>query len=84
MSRVSTSDADNNGFDNEKSEYICEARDSIAYRYEIQKQIGSGSFGQVFQCLDHKTNNTVALKILRNKKHLYKQGLVEVKILKTL
>jgi len=38
----------------------------------------------VFQCIDHKTGITVALKILRNKKHLYKQGLIEARILKTL
>lgn len=30
--------------------------------------IGKGSFGQVAKCLDHKNNELVALKIIRNKK----------------
>jgi dual specificity tyrosine-phosphorylation-regulated kinase 2/3/4 len=63
---------ENGGFDNDKSEYICDVKDHISYRYEVKKHIGKGSFGQVFQCLDHKTGAMVALKILRNKKRLYK------------
>jgi dual specificity tyrosine-phosphorylation-regulated kinase 2/3/4 len=63
---------ENGGFDNEKGEYICDAKDHISYRFEIKKNIGKGSFGQVFQCYDHKTNTLVALKILRNKQRLYK------------
>uniref|UniRef100_A0A8C9N531 Protein kinase domain-containing protein n=1 Tax=Serinus canaria TaxID=9135 RepID=A0A8C9N531_SERCA len=42
--------------------------DHIAYRYEVLEVIGKGSFGQVAKCLDHKTNELVALKIIRNKK----------------
>ena len=36
---------ENNGFDNDKNEYICDEHDQIAYRYEIVKRIGKGSFG---------------------------------------
>jgi dual specificity tyrosine-phosphorylation-regulated kinase 2/3/4 len=36
---------DNNGFDNDKNEYICDEHDHIAYRFEIVKKIGKGSFG---------------------------------------
>ena len=39
---------DNGGFDNDKGEYICEAKDHISYRYEIKQKVGQGSFGQVF------------------------------------
>lgn len=42
--------------------------DHIAYRYEVLEMIGKGSFGQVAKCLDHKNNELVALKIIRNKK----------------
>ena len=42
--------------------------DHIQYRYEVLEVIGKGSFGQVLKCLDHKTKELVALKILRNKK----------------
>ena len=44
-------------------------------------RLGKGSFGQVFKCFDHKNKETVALKVLRNKKRLYKQGLIEAKVL---
>ena len=63
---------DNNGFDNDKNEYIAEEGQHIAYRFEIMGRLGKGSFGQVFKCYDHKKGETVALKILRNKKRLYK------------
>ena len=63
---------DNNGFDNDKAEYICEEHNHIAYRFEVIKQLGKGSFGQVFKCFDHHKKEHCALKILRNKKRLYK------------
>lgn len=75
---------ENGGYDNDKGEYLCDVHDHIAYRFEVQKRIGKGSFGQVFKCYDHKKNETVALKILRNKKRLYKQGLIEAGILEKL
>ena len=36
---------ENGGFDNDKGEYICDVHDHIAYRFEINKRIGKGSFG---------------------------------------
>lgn len=36
---------ENNGFDNDQQEYICDAKDHIAFRFEVKKQIGKGSFG---------------------------------------
>ena len=44
----------------------------IAYRYEIVKRLGKGSFGIVLKVFDHKTKEYVALKILKNNKRLYK------------
>ncbi|XP_062847706.1 dual specificity tyrosine-phosphorylation-regulated kinase 4-like [Trichomycterus rosablanca] len=37
----------------------------IAYRYEVQKMLGEGTYGQVYKCLDHKTNELVAIKVIR-------------------
>lgn len=44
---------DNNGFDNDKNEYITNEGEHIAYRFEVHKRLGKGSFGQVFKCFDH-------------------------------
>jgi dual specificity tyrosine-phosphorylation-regulated kinase 2/3/4 len=44
----------------------------LAYRYEVVKKLGKGSFGIVLRVFDHKTKEFVALKILKNKKRLYK------------
>jgi dual specificity tyrosine-phosphorylation-regulated kinase 2/3/4 len=46
--------------------------DHIAFRFEVLEVIGKGSFGQVLKCLDHKTNEMVAIKMIRNKKRYSK------------
>ncbi|XP_064480192.1 dual specificity tyrosine-phosphorylation-regulated kinase 4-like isoform X2 [Ornithodoros turicata] len=71
----------NGGYDDENGSYIKVLHDHIAYRYEILEVIGKGSFGQVIRAIDHKTNQQVALKIIRNKKRFHQQALIEVKIL---
>ena len=71
----------NDGWDTENGEYIFEMHDHVGYRFEIIKQLGKGSFGSVVKCFDHKKKEFVALKIIRNKKKLHKQGLVEAKLL---
>ncbi|XP_062426322.1 dual specificity tyrosine-phosphorylation-regulated kinase 4 [Rhea pennata] len=74
----------NNCYDDEHGSYLKVLHDHIAYRYEVLEVIGKGSFGQVAKCMDHKTNELVAVKIIRNKKRFHSQALVEVKILDTL
>ncbi|KAK2838402.1 hypothetical protein Q7C36_013216 [Tachysurus vachellii] len=76
--------AQNSGFDDEHGSYLKVLHDHIAYRYEVLEVIGKGSFGQVLKCLDHKTNEMVAIKIIRNKKRFHQQALVELKILDAL
>lgn len=72
----------NYGFDDERGDYKIETYDHIAYRYEIVKVLGSGSFGQVLLVRDHKMNTNCALKIIRNKARFHQQALIEVEILK--
>ncbi|XP_010328330.2 dual specificity tyrosine-phosphorylation-regulated kinase 4 isoform X2 [Saimiri boliviensis] len=71
-------------FDDEHGSYLKVLHDHIAYRYEVLEMIGKGSFGQVAKCLDHKNNELVALKIIKNKKRFHQQALVELKILEAL
>ncbi|XP_029453144.1 dual specificity tyrosine-phosphorylation-regulated kinase 4 isoform X2 [Rhinatrema bivittatum] len=71
----------NSSYDDEHGTYIKVLHDHIAYRYEVLEIIGKGSFGQVAKCLDHKTNELVAIKIIQNKKRFHHQALVELKIL---
>ncbi|XP_077425334.1 dual specificity tyrosine-phosphorylation-regulated kinase 4 isoform X2 [Vanacampus margaritifer] len=71
----------NCGYDDEHGSYIRVLHDHIAYRFEVLEVIGKGSFGQVLKCLDHKTNELVAVKMIRNKKRFHHQALVELKIL---
>ncbi|PAA54404.1 hypothetical protein BOX15_Mlig003918g1 [Macrostomum lignano] len=74
----------NCGFDDEQGSYQHVAHDHIAYRYEVLKIIGKGSFGQVLKCFDHKTGQHVALKMVRNEKRFSRQAAEEVRILELL
>ncbi|XP_022091237.1 dual specificity tyrosine-phosphorylation-regulated kinase 4-like isoform X2 [Acanthaster planci] len=76
--------AQNNGYDDENGSYTKVLHDHLTYRYEILEVIGKGSFGQVVRAMDHKTGDTVAIKIIRNKKRFHHQALIEVKILDAL
>ncbi|WWC72176.1 uncharacterized protein I206_106136 [Kwoniella pini CBS 10737] len=74
----------NHGYDDERGDYLVVEGDHLCYRYEVVGILGKGSFGQVVQCRDHKTGQSVAVKIIRNKKRFHAQALVEVKILQQL
>lgn len=71
-------------FSNADGHYLILIGDSICYRYEILEVIGSGSFGQVVKCLDHKTDELVAIKILKRTHTSKKQGLNEYRMLSLL
>lgn len=76
--------ANNNGYDDEQGSYIHVPHDHIAYRYEVLKVIGKGSFGQVVKAYDHKTHAHVALKMVRNEKRFHRQAQEEIRILEHL
>ncbi|CAN0435103.1 unnamed protein product [Lampetra planeri] len=54
----------NDGYDDQERNYILFRHEHLRYRYEVLKKIGEGGQGQVIQCLDHKRNMLVAIKIL--------------------
>lgn len=74
----------NGGHDDDNSRYLTAVGDHVAFRYEIQSKLGKGAFGDVYQALDHKTGERVALKIIRNERRFHHQGKVEVEVLRTL
>lgn len=71
----------NCGYDDEHGSYLHVPHDHIAYRYEMLKIIGKGSFGQVVKAYDHKTHQHVALKMVRNEKRFHRQAQEEIRIL---
>lgn len=74
-----------NSFDDAEGFYIPVIHDQIAYRYEILKVLGKGSFGQVIKAFDHKHSLYVAIKIVRNTDDRFtRQAEEEVRMLKLL
>ncbi|XP_055690326.1 dual specificity tyrosine-phosphorylation-regulated kinase 2 isoform X2 [Lutzomyia longipalpis] len=81
MKRPGIGGANNCDYDNEQGSYIHIPHDHVAYRYEVLKIIGKGSFGQVVKAYDHKTHQHVALKMVRNETRFHKQAQEEIRIL---
>ena len=71
----------NYGFDDDQGNYRLTMRDHLAYRYEVLDVLGSGAFGQVVRCFDHKIGHMVAVKIIRNDKRVHTQAVVEINVL---
>ncbi|XP_071492151.1 dual specificity tyrosine-phosphorylation-regulated kinase 2-like [Diadema setosum] len=74
----------NCGYDDDQGSYIHVQHDHIGYRYEVLKILGKGSFGQVVKVYDHKTNQHVAVKMVRNEKRFHRQAQEEIRILEHL
>ncbi|XP_076620642.1 dual specificity tyrosine-phosphorylation-regulated kinase 2 isoform X2 [Colletes latitarsis] len=74
----------NNDYDNDQGSYIHVTHDHVAYRYEVLRVIGKGSFGQVVKAYDHKLQEHVALKMVRNEKRFHCQAQEEIRILRKL
>ena len=74
----------NNGYDDDRGDYRVLIGDHVAYRYEVLAVLGKGSFGQVLKVRDGKTQELLALKMIRNKSRFHHQAAVEVKLLRYL
>ncbi|GAA5975265.1 hypothetical protein JCM11641_005908 [Rhodosporidiobolus odoratus] len=77
--------ANNDGFDNEDSDYILYVNDVLGPeekdRYLILDVLGQGTFGQVVKCQNLKTHEIVAVKVVKNKPAYFQQSMMEVTIL---
>ncbi|OMJ94751.1 hypothetical protein SteCoe_1930 [Stentor coeruleus] len=71
-------------FTDASGNFIVRLKDHISFRYEICEILGSGSFGQVLKCFDHKDQQNVAIKIIKSHTKFRKSGESEYKILKHL
>lgn len=47
----------------------------------MREEIGLGTFGKVFRCLDKKYNEIVAVKVVRNIKKYVDSALIEARVL---
>ncbi|KAI8971757.1 kinase-like domain-containing protein [Mycotypha africana] len=75
----------NDGYDNEDFDYILYVNDTLGntegHKYLILDVLGSGTFGQVVKCRNTKTQEIVAVKVVKNKMAYFKQSMMEVAIL---
>ena len=53
-------------------------------RYHVHSNLGKGIFSSVIRALDNRTNNVVAIKIIRNNESMIKAGSKEMDILQKL
>ncbi|KAJ3445013.1 serine/threonine-protein kinase minibrain [Anaeramoeba flamelloides] len=74
----------NNGYDDENYNYVFKENEIFAGVYQIVRNIGVGSFGQVVQAFDHKSQKYVAIKIIKSKSAFNRQGIIEKQILEKL
>ncbi|XP_071362659.1 dual specificity tyrosine-phosphorylation-regulated kinase 4-like [Trachinotus anak] len=74
----------NSGYDTEEGFYKAIISDHLAYRFEVLELIGTGYSGQVLKCMDHKTMELVAIKVIRSKDSVHQLGMAEVKMLEVL
>ncbi|OMJ73131.1 hypothetical protein SteCoe_28251 [Stentor coeruleus] len=76
--------SDDMNYDDDENYYKGFIGDDIANRYKILGALGKGTFGEVFKCLDKKTNTEVAVKIIRNEKTYRESGDQELSLLNEL
>lgn len=48
---------------------------------QVQMAIGEAVFSRTYKCLDITTNQTVCLKIIKNNKEYFDQGVDEIRVL---
>ena len=58
--------------------------DHIKFQYQQIAQLGSGAFGTVIKCYDHKNHRIVALKLVRDWPKMHKQIVLEKEVLEIL
>ena len=68
-------------WDDDNYDYIVALEDAFGEHYVIKERIGKGSFGQVVRATDGRTNQDVAIKIIKSKKPFAVQARTEIELL---
>ncbi|KAI1618189.1 dual-specificity tyrosine-(Y)-phosphorylation regulated kinase [Exophiala viscosa] len=78
----------NDGYDNDDSDYILYVNDILGSeeaghknRYLILDVLGQGTFGQVVKCQNLRTQEVVAVKVIKNRTAYFNQSMMEVSVL---
>jgi dual specificity tyrosine-phosphorylation-regulated kinase 2/3/4 len=71
-------------FTDDKGHYYILPGDHVQYRYEMLRFIGNGSFGSVYKCRDHRTQELVALKICTKRNSLHVEAKHETSMMEYL
>jgi len=78
----------NDGYDNDESDYILYVNDILGSeeaghknRYLILDVLGQGTFGQVVKCQNLRTQEVVAVKVIKNRTAYFNQSMMEVSVL---
>ena len=74
----------NDGFDDDGGNYVVQIGEEIAQRYIVSDILGKGSFGVVVKAHDHRRDENVALKMIKNKPQFTAQAKIEIDILSKL
>jgi len=70
--------------DDEEGHLIYEIGDILQNRYRIKSTLGEGTFGKVLRCKDLDTNETVAVKVIKNIEKYRDAADLEINVLKTI
>ena len=63
-----------------KNRLILNSDFNIDNRYQILNNLGKGAFSDVYKCKDHKNNNIVAIKVIRNERRFHRCAYDENKL----
>ena len=77
----SAKSSNKNSTENSKQEDMIYHGEVIHDRYKIDKQIGSGIYGQVFKAFDQKDQIDVAIKIIKKGEQFQRQAKTEIHLL---